>query len=66
MPSALAAIAALSAAVLVHGIGAKFFFLFAALGAFVVLGWTRIVEPGERESLREWMKSARNRSAPSA
>ena len=66
MPSALAAIAALAAAVLIQGTVPKLAFLLGALGAFVLLGWTRIVEPGERESLRGWMRSARSRSSPPA
>jgi len=59
-------LATLAAAALVQGTLAKLVFLLVALGAFVVLGWTRVVEAGERDSLRDWMKLPRNRATPPA
>jgi O-antigen/teichoic acid export membrane protein len=66
MPSAVAAIGAMVAAALVQGMTSKLIVLFVALVAFALLAWTRIVEPGERESLRDWMRSPRSQAAPPA
>lgn len=66
LPGALAAIIALASAVLVQGRAPKLPFLLATIVAYVILGWTRVIEPDERESLRDWAKLTRSRSAPPA
>lgn len=66
IPSALAAVGALCAATLVEGMAAKIVVLVLALSAFALLGWTRVVQPDERESLRDWARLARNRATTEA
>jgi hypothetical protein len=61
IPSALAVIGVLAAATLVQGIAAKSIFLAVVLTSFALLGWTRVVQPAERASLRDWARVALNR-----
>jgi O-antigen/teichoic acid export membrane protein len=61
IPSALAVIGVLAAATLVQGIAAKSIFLAVVLAGFALLGWTRVVQPAERASLRDWARVALNR-----
>jgi O-antigen/teichoic acid export membrane protein len=64
LSSTLGALCALMAACVVQGTTAKVVFLLGTAVAYVLVGWTQVIHPDERESLRGWAKLAFNRSAP--
>ena len=63
MLGALAALAALATATVVQGEYPKIVFLGAAFAGFAVLGWTRVVQPSERDSLKEWTHLGQRRTS---
>jgi O-antigen/teichoic acid export membrane protein len=63
MPGAIAVVGVLAGAAMTQGIAVKLVLLAAAFVAFAILGWTRIVQPGERELILGWLRSGRRDAA---
>jgi O-antigen/teichoic acid export membrane protein len=63
---AAGALGALAAAAAVHGQTARIAYFASAIVAYLVVGWTRAIQPSEREAIFEWTGLARRRGAPSS
>jgi O-antigen/teichoic acid export membrane protein len=66
VPGAVAVVGALAGGALAQGTGVKLALLAGAWAAFMVLAWTRLVQPGERESILNWMRPGRRGAIPPA
>lgn len=66
VPGMVMVVGTLVAAAFPHGIGAKLVLLAVAWSAFSVFAWTRLVQPGERESILGWMREGRRGALPPA
>jgi O-antigen/teichoic acid export membrane protein len=64
--AAVGLLAALGVAAAAVGLAEKLAFLVIGVGAFAVLGWTRLVPAAERQSLLRWVRSSPPSMAPPA